>query len=85
MEGDKRMKKEMESLPMRMIKHHIEKMKHDIFWLEREKEEFEKSLKSKYCVLQIYEKQKKEIELEEAEFQKNKKVWIIHGFKNNEE
>lgn len=74
----------MESLPMRMIKHKIEKMKHDIFWLEREKEEFEKSLKSKYSVLEIFEKQKKEIEMEEEEFEKNKKVYIIHGFKNNE-
>lgn len=60
----------MESLPMRMIKHKIEKMKHDIFWLEREKEEFEKSLKSKYSVLEIFEKQKKEIEMEEEEFEK---------------
>lgn len=71
MEGDKTMKKEMESLPMRMIKHKIRLCES----AEIVNEE----------LLKMFLNEKEKIEMEEEEFQKNKKVWIIHGFKNNEE
>lgn len=61
MEGDKTMKKEMESLPMRMIKHKIRLC---------ENEE----------LLKMFLNEKRKIELEE-EFQKHKKVYVIHGLK----
>lgn len=35
-------------------------------------------------LLKIFLNEKEKIELEEEEFQKNKKVYVIHGFKNNE-
>ena len=63
MKGDKTMKKEMESLPLRMIKHKIRLC---------ENEE----------LLKILLSEKEKIELEEEEFQKHKKVYVIHGFKN---
>ena len=36
-------------------------------------------------LLKMFLNEKREIELEEEEFKKNKKVYVIHGFKNNEE